>query len=143
MQTKLLLLVTVALLLSFPKTVFAQVPDLGASASFALFTAAGAFNGDAATSIVGDIGTNVGAYTPPGFLVGNVHLADPVSAQAAADVALAYGYLAGLTCGSVLAATLGNAQTLSPNIYCIGSAAVLNANLILDGGGTPGAIFIF
>ncbi|MEO6038440.1 MAG: ice-binding family protein, partial [Saprospiraceae bacterium] len=138
-----LLLIAAICLFSFRNTSFAQAPALGAASSFALFTAAGAFNGDAATSIVGDIGTNVGAYTPPGFLVGNVHLADPVSAQAAADVAIAYGYLAGLTCGSVLAATLGNSQTLSPNIYCIGSAAVLNANLILDGGGMPGAIFVF
>ncbi len=131
------------LLLFGPKAVSAQTPDLGASSTFALFTASGAFNGDAATSVVGDIGTNAGAFTPPGFLIGQIHLADPVSAQAAADVASAYGYLAGLTCGSVLATPLGNSQILAPNIYCIGSAAVLNADLILDGGGNPGAIFIF
>ena len=70
-------------------------------------------------------------------------MADPVSAQAATDVGIAYGYLAGLTCGSVLTTPLGNGQILAPNIYCIGTAAVLNANLTLDGGGNPGAIFIF
>ncbi len=143
MHHKLLLIAAVFYFLFSPYKSFSQAPDLGAAASFALFTAAGAFNGDAATSIVGDIGTNVGAYTPPGFHVGQVHLADPVSAQAAADVSTAYGYLASLTCGSVLATPLGNSQTLGPNIYCIGTAAVLNANLILDGGGNPGAIFIF
>jgi len=143
MKNKFILIV-VAIVLSFaPKGVFGQAPDLGVASTFALFTAAGAFNGDPATSVVGDIGTNVGAFTPPGFLVGNIHVADPVSAQAAADVAIAYSQLAGLTCAQVLATPFGNNQTLTPKIYCIGSAAVLNANLTLDGGGNPGAIFIF
>ncbi len=143
MKHNLFRLLFVCTLLYSPNIIFGQAPDLGASETFALFTASGAFNGDAATSVVGDIGTNVGAFTPPGFLVGSIHVADPVSAQAAADVAIAYGYLAGLTCGSVLTTPLGNGQTLAPNIYCIGTAAVLNADLILDGGGDPGAIFIF
>jgi hypothetical protein len=130
-------------LLFAPRKGFSQAPDLGVTASFALFTAAGAFNGDPGSSVTGDIGTNVGAFTPPGFLVGNIHIADPVTAQAAADVAVAYGFLDGLTCGLVLATPFGNNQTLTPNIYCIGSAAVLNATLTLDGGGDPGAIFIF
>ncbi|MBC7774580.1 MAG: DUF3494 domain-containing protein [Phycisphaerae bacterium] len=124
-------------------TVFGQAPPLGASSTFALFTAVGAFNGDPGTSVVGDIGTNVGAFTPPGFLVGNIHVSDPVSAQAATDVAVAYGFLAALPCAQVLATPFGNNQTLTPKVYCIGSAAVLNANLTLDGGGNPGAIFIF
>ncbi|MBK6998152.1 MAG: DUF3494 domain-containing protein [Lewinellaceae bacterium] len=51
-------------------------------------------------------------------------------------------YLDGLTCGQVLATPFGNNQTLTPNIYCISSAAVLNANLTLDAGGNPSAIFI-
>jgi len=143
MKGKHLLFAALIPLLFFSNKMYAQAPDLGVAATFALFTADGAFNGDPATSIIGDIGTNVGAFTPPGFHVGQVHLADPVSAQAAADVAIAYGFLAGLTCGSVLTTPLGNSQTLLPNIYCIGTAAVLNADLILDGGGDPGAIFIF
>ncbi len=126
-----------------PNALFAQVPDLGAASTFALFTATGAFDGDPGTNVTGDIGTNVGTFTPPGFLVGNIHTSDPISAQAAANLATAYGYLSGLTCGVVLPTPFGNNQTLGPNTYCIGSAAVLNANLILDGGGNPGAIFIF
>ncbi|MDO8367610.1 MAG: ice-binding family protein, partial [Saprospiraceae bacterium] len=143
MQKFSLLLLTLFTVLSDPHIGHSQAPDLGVSASFALFTAAGAFNGDPGSSVIGDIGTNVGAFTPPGFHVGNVHVADPVSAQAAADVAIAYADLAGRTCGLVLGTPFGNGQTLAPNVYCIGSAAVLNGNLILDGGGDPGAIFIF
>ena len=135
---------TLLLVLLFaPGKGFSQAPDLGLTASFALFTAAGAFNGDPGSSVTGDIGTNVGAFTPPGFLVGNIHISDPVTAQAAADVAVAYGFLDGLTCGLVLNTPFGNNQSLTPNIYCIGSAAVLNATLTLDGGGDPGSIFIF
>lgn len=126
-----------------PNALFGQAPDLGAASTFALFTAAGSFNGDPGSSITGDIGTNVGAFTPPGFLVGNIHVSDPVSAQAASDLSIAYGYLSGLTCGVVLATPFGNNQTLAPNTYCIGSAAALNLNLTLDGGGNPGAIFVF
>jgi ribosomal protein S26 len=70
-------------------------------------------------------------------------VADPVSVQAAIDVANAYAFLASLTCGSVLTTPLGNGQILGPNIYCISTAAVLNANLTLDGGGNPNAIFVF
>ena len=143
MKGKHLLFTALIPLLFFSNKMYAQAPDLGAAATFALFTANGAFNGDPATSIIGDIGTDVGAFTPPGFHVGQVHVADPVSAQAAADVAIAYNFLAGLTCGSVLTTPLGNGQILLPNIYCISTAAVLNADLILDGGGDPGAIFIF
>ncbi len=105
--------IAVPLLLS-PYFAFAQVPDLGAASTFALFTADGAFNGDAATSVVGDIGTNVGAFTPPGFLVGQIHVADPVSAQAAADAASAYGFLFGLTCGSVWVLRLGMVRYWHP-----------------------------
>jgi len=121
-------------------------PNLGAASSFALFTAVGAFsNIGAATYVTGDVGTNVGAFTafPPGTVVGQIHVADPTSAQAATNVATAYSYLSGLTCGSVIGTTLGSGQILTPNIYCLGAASSLNGNLILDGQGNPNSLFIF
>ena len=144
MRSNYLLIVTaVTMLLSFPKINFGQAPDLGVASTFVLFTASGAFNGDAATSIVGDIGTNAGAFTPPGLLVGSVHVPpDPIGVLAATDIMTAYADLAGRTCGLVLATPFGN-QTLLPNIYCLGGASVLNGNLILDGGGDPSSLFIF
>lgn len=124
---------------------FGQVPDFGAASSFALFTSAGAFNNAGTTVVTGDIGTNVGAFSgfPPGIVIGAIHVADPVTAQAAPDVDLAYMYLSGLTCGQVIGTTLGNNQILAPDIYCLGAASVLNGDLILDAGGDPDAIFIF
>src|ERR1019366_7546166 len=56
---------------------------------------------------------------------------------------VAYSYLFGLTCDSVIGVTLGNNQVLRPNVYCIGAATTLNADLILDAQGDPNALFIF
>ncbi|HOZ52686.1 MAG TPA: ice-binding family protein [Chitinophagaceae bacterium] len=123
----------------------AQAPNLGASASFALFTSAGAFTNTGASIITGDIGTHVGALTgfPPGTLIGQDFIADSITTQAANDLELAYADLDGRTCGIVLGTTLGNNQILTQNTYCLGAASTLNANLILDGLGDPNALFIF
>ena len=128
-----------------------SVPDdisrhyFGTAANFALFTAVGAFSNTGTTQVTGDVGTNAGAFTgfPPGTVTGQIHVADAVSLQAATDASLAYTYLDNLTCGSVLGATLGSGQVLTPNIYCIGTSSTLNGNLTLDGQGNPNAVFIF
>jgi hypothetical protein len=70
-------------------------------------------------------------------------VADGVSTNAAADVLTAYTFLSSLTCGSGIGTTLGNGQTLTPNIYCQGAATTLDGNLILDAQGNPDALFIF
>ena len=91
------------------------------------------------------MGTNVGAFSafPPGVLVGQSHVADPVSAQAATDVDLAYGEMSTITCGSVISTTMGGGQTLLPNVYCLGAASTVNGDLLLDGQGDPSSLFIF
>ena len=131
-------------LILFPHINFGQAPNLGAASSFALFTGAGAFSNDGATVVTGNIGTNVGAFTgfPPGIVIGQTHVADAASGQAAASVNTAYGFLSGVTCGQVIGTTLGNGQILTPNVYCLGAASVLNGDLILDGQCDPDALFI-
>ncbi|HPI07614.1 MAG TPA: ice-binding family protein, partial [Saprospiraceae bacterium] len=130
--------------LLIPHINFAQAPDLGAASSFALFSAAGAFSNDGLTVVTGDIGTNVGAFSgfPPGIVTGSVHVANPVSAQAAAAVDLAYGSLSPITCGLVIGTTLGNGQILTPNVYCLGGASTLNGDLVLDGQCDPDGFFL-
>jgi hypothetical protein len=130
----------------FPKVHFGQAPTLGAAESFTLFTAAGAFNvAGASTFVTGDVGTHVGAFSgfPPGVLVGQIHVADAVTAAAATDVALAYGSLSIVTCGQTISTTLGNGQMLLPGVYCTGAATTINGDLILDAQNDPNAIFIF
>ena len=145
MKTFLPKYLIILLLALIPRLNFGQAPTLGAASSFAVFTAAGEFNNGGATLITGDVGTNVGPFTgfPPGVVIGNIHVANAVSAQAATDVATAYGQLNGVTCGAVIGTTLGSGQILTPNVYCLGGASTLNGELILDGGGDPGALFIF
>ena len=145
MKNKLLCFVTAITLLLCSNTSFAQAPNLGSAASYALFTSVGAFNNTGPTVIKGDIGTNVGILNgfPPGVVMGQIHVQDASSAQAASDVALAYNSLSAVGCGAVLGVGLGNNQILAPNTYCIGAAATLNGNLILDGQGNTNAIFIF
>ena len=125
---------------------FGQTPPLGSAEDFVLFTAVGEFNNTGvSTVVVGDVGTNVGAFNafPPGTLVGQIHVADPVSVLAAIDVEIAYNFLVAQTCAQVLSSGLGNGQILNPRIYCIGEASTINGNLILDGQCNPDAVFIF
>lgn len=134
------------ILIFFQNVNFAQAPNLGAASSFALFTSVGAFNNTGtATNVTGDVGTNGGAFDafPQGTLYGQKHIEDATSAQAATDIATAYSFLSGVACGVNIGTPLGDGQTLSPNVYCIGAASTINADLTLDGQGDPNALFIF
>jgi len=127
-----------------PKFSYGQVPTLGATDSFALFTAVGAFTVNGANTIFGDVGTNKGAFTISGSLTlsGTRHVQDTVSSIAATDVSTAYTDLTTLTCDSTLTTPLGNNRVLVPGVvYCITTAATLKGNLILDGQSTAGSIF--
>jgi hypothetical protein len=125
-----------------PTINFGQAPDLGAGYGFALFTKTGGFTNVGATHITGDIGTNAGGFTGGPTIVGDIHISDAVSAQAATDVTIAYNSLSEVSCDTVIGDTLGNNQILTAKTYCITSATVLNGNLILDGQGDTNAVFI-
>ncbi|MBK9016368.1 MAG: DUF3494 domain-containing protein [Saprospiraceae bacterium] len=145
MKTLLQSLLVAIMLLLMPTVNFGQAPNLGTTSSFALFTAAGAINNAGPSLITGDVGTDAGAFNgfPPGIIIGAIHVADAVTAQANIDVMIAYGDLAGRSCGMPLGTGLGNNQILGPNTYCLGAASTLNGDLILDGQGNPNSIFIF
>lgn len=123
---------------------FGQAPPLGTTENFAMFTQSGAFDNLGNSNITGDIGNHTGAFSgfPPGTLIGSTHLGDAASVQAANDIETAYAYLLALSCDSVIGASLGSNQTLIPNTYCIGSAAFLSGDLVLNGQGDPDALFI-
>ena len=92
MQNKIFFPIIVFILFCFPKSDFGQAPNLGIASNFALFTSVGAFNNTGATAVSGDVGTNVGAFNafPPGVLMGQIHIADQVTAQAAINLNSAY-----------------------------------------------------
>ncbi len=126
-------------------TLNCQKPILGLAENFTFLTSNGAFENSGASTIIGNIGTNTGSFIgfPPGTLTGYIHINDGVSNQASIDMNSTYIDLFSRTCSTVLGTTLGNGQIITPGIYCIGGASVLNGNLILDGQNDPNSIFIF
>ncbi|MBK7428748.1 MAG: DUF3494 domain-containing protein [Saprospiraceae bacterium] len=132
---KFLLFTVVLFAYIIPSTLYSQLPDLGTTSGFAFFTAAGAFTVTGASVVTGDVGTDTGAYAafPPGVLIGNSHVANTLTAQAAIDVLDAYEYLDGLICNNVVGVTFGNGQILTPGVHCVGAASTLNGNLVLNG----------
>ncbi len=66
----------------------------------------------------------------------------PQSALCAIDVLSAYNQLNSSVATLFPAPALGSGQILTPGIYLISSPATLNSNLILDGLGSPSAVFI-
>lgn len=141
----ILIIMTFLSVLFIPKINKAQAPNLGTTTGSAFFTATGTFTCLGASVVTGNVGTNVGAFSgfPPGTLNGSINVANPVTVQQAIDVNVAYDQLLGLTCGNVLGTTIGNNEVYTPNIYCLSGATTLNGDLILDGLGYPGTVFIF
>ena len=72
MKIKLLYNLPLFVLLLVPNLNFGQAPNLGSTAGFALFTAAGEFASGGLTVVEGDVGTHVGAFSgfPPGIVNG-------------------------------------------------------------------------
>ncbi|QMW06064.1 ice-binding family protein [Spirosoma foliorum] len=140
-MTKLLsLAVLYVTLFSLSAISFGQAPNLGTASSFALFTANGAFSNTGASMVVGDIGTNAGAFggfPSPGTVVGNIRLpASAEAAQAALDVVAAYNSLNTVVCNTTIIAELAS-QTLTPGVSCqpLTTANSLNGTLTLSGTG--------
>ena len=133
-----------ALALLCPFLNFGQAPTLGTAHTFSIFTSAGAFHNTGISTMTGDIGTNVGVLDgfPPGIVVGNIHIADPITAAVNTDLLMAYADLASRICSDVIGVTLGNDQTLTPGVYCTGAASTLNGNLTFDGEDDANGIFI-
>jgi hypothetical protein len=99
------------------------------------------------TSLTGDLGVSPGTAVtgfPPGTVTGTQHLADPTSAQGAADLTTAYNDAAGRTlCPVTVAGNLGG-QTLTPGLYKSTSSLEISAgDLTLDAQGDANAVFIF
>jgi hypothetical protein len=133
------------IVLCLPNIFFAQTPNLGTTANYALFTSVGAIDNTGATYIMGNVGTHAGKFSgfPMGIVNGQTHLSDSSTVKAAADLSALYNQLEESSCGKNLDNTLGNKQTLTPGVYCLNGASTLNDYLTLDAKGDPKAVFIF
>ena len=122
---------------------FAQAPTLGTAANFVLFSTDGAVSNTGISQITGNVGTNNGSSTAFGNVNGVMHDNDGASAQAAADLLVAYNQLNSATPTFFPSPLLGNGATLNAGIYSIAEAATLTLGLTLDGQGDANALFIF
>lgn len=116
---------------------------LGTAAAFSVLGTAVTTTGF--TQVSGDLGTTPGTAVvgfPDGVVAGDIHAGDPTAAAAEADRAAAYAYLVGLVPDAVLSGDLIG-QVLAPGVYSAGAALGLTGILTLDGGGDPGAVFVF
>jgi hypothetical protein len=122
-----------------------QAPPLGAASSYALFTSSGTLtNAGAATTIAGDIGTNLGTATgfTAGMYTGALQIENLATEDAAKGVAGAYTYLdEEVLTGTVHGTSLGS-ETLTEGVYLLGAASTLTGELVLDGQGNSNALFI-
>lgn len=121
---------------------FGQSPNLGVAASFVVFTTNGAVTNTGSSFITGNVGSNVGGSTGFGNVDGIMHQQNSVTAQAAADLLLAYAVLDAAIPTSFPALLLGNGQVVTPGVHQISGNALLNSNLYLDAQGDANAQFI-
>ena len=115
MKNKLVLTILVGVsLLSSPRASFAQTPNLGSAANFALFSSVGAVGNTGISQITGNVGTNSGAVTGFGNVNGVMHTADATTAQTAIDLQAAWLYLSTLTPTLAIGPVLGSGMLQSP-----------------------------
>lgn len=132
---------------AWPSTVFAQAPNLGTAADFAVLAGSTVTN-TGATTLYGSLGVSPGSAVtgfPPAIVVapGGTFIADAVAVQAQIDLATAYNAAASRpTTADLTGQNLGG-LTLTPGVYNFASAAQLNGTLTLNSLGNPNAVFIF
>lgn len=137
------LAVVALLIISSPAS--AQVP-LGTAQNFAALggstvtnTGASVVNGDVGVSP----GSSVTGFFPPGIVIGTIHAANSVAAQAQSDLTIAYNAAAGLPCGTDLTGQDLGGLILTPGVYCFNTSAQLTGTLTLNHQGNPNAFFLF
>jgi hypothetical protein len=129
--------------MSYAKLSHAQAPSLGGAGDFVLFTSVGAVGNTGISQVTGNVGTNSGAITGFGNVNGVMHQSNGSTAQAAADLIIAYNLLNNAIPTFFPAPLLGNGDTLEAGVYSISAVTTLNAELVLDAEGNPNAVFIF
>jgi len=143
MKTKLLSFAIMGTFLIDSGQNYGQIPTLGSTVNFVLFSSNGAVTNSGISQLTGNVGTNSGSSTAFGNVNGTMHNNDGVSAQCSTDLLIAYKQLNNTTANFFPGPSLGNGDTLLPGVYSIKGATTLNLSLILNGKGDSNALFIF
>ncbi len=122
-------------------------PNLASTACYAIFSSDGSVTNTNTTTVIGDIGTNVGLTT--GFnalnVTGTIHpIPDVSTALCVTDLGNVYTYLNGLVSDIELLypAQFGNNLVLTPHTYLMNAATVFTDTLYLDAQGNTNAVFV-
>ncbi len=122
-------------------------PNLASTACYAIFSGDGSVTNTGLTTVIGDVGTNVGLTT--GFnnltVTGTVHpIPDVSTAACAADLMNVYTYLNTLPTDIELLypAQFGRNLVLTPHTYILNAATVLTDTLFLNAQGYNNAVFV-
>ncbi len=122
---------------------------LGSASTFGIMATSAITNTGAATMINGDVSLDPGTSNGllPVQVNGTIHINDTVSAQARADLLIAYNYAKTLPPGTTISggADLGALYPLGipPGTYTSGSTMLVATPVTLDAGGNANAVWIF
>lgn len=130
-----------------PSNSFAQAPNLGSAANFAVLAGSTVTN-TGSTVLLGSLGVSPGSAVtgfPPGIVLapGGTFVADAVAVQAQIDLATGYNATASRPATADLTGQNLGGLTLTPGVYNFASAAQLTGALTLNALGNPNAVFIF
>lgn len=117
--------------------------DLGTATSFSVLGGSTVTN-TGPSVIAQDLGVSPGSSVtgfPPGTVLGVIHAADAVAAQAQLDLTAAYNDAAGRLPATAIPANIGG-LTLTPGVYTASSALGLTGTVTLDGQGDVNSVFI-
>jgi len=122
-------------------------PELGTTKCYAVFSANGPVSNAGVSTIMGNVGTNVGLTTGyDALLISGSLYAIPNSSTAlcAADLLVLYGSLHLLAADIELLypAQFGNNLVLTPHTYLMNAATVLTDTLYLNAMGNANAVFV-
>ena len=122
-------------------------PNLASTICYAIFSGENEVTNAGVTTVLGDVGTNVGLTT--GFnaldVTGTIHpIPDVSTAQCAEDLLTVRTYLNALTPDIELlySAQFGNDLLLTPHTYIINGATVFTDTLFLDAQNNANAVFV-
>jgi len=131
------------LLALLTQAAFAQAPNLGTAANFAILGGP-AVTCTSSSLLVGDVGVSPGAaFTNTVCMVaGTVHAGDPVAAQAQTDLHNAYTALQSLSRSCIQMPGNLAGKNLKPGVYCTDAVAKAGT-LTLTGTGGSNDVWIF
>jgi hypothetical protein len=140
-----LICAVVMVALTSEPTSAATAVDLGTASSFAIL-AGSTITNTGSSVITGDVGLALGSAVigfPPGTDAGTTHIADASAIAGKNATVAAYGVAASATPFATVASGDLGGLTLSPGVYHYSSGLSLTGSVTLNGGGNPGAVFIF